>query len=111
MADKDRIRKKQINIRLSDIEYENINLKAEYCGLTMSDYIRKQITDGLIIKYERLDIKTLANELNKIGININQIAKHINEKGGAYDRQDMDSLIKEFQEMQAIIYANVWGLK
>ncbi len=111
MAEKDRIRKKQLNVRLTEIEYENANAKAEYCGLTMSEYIRKQIMDGVVIKYERFDIKALANELNKIGVNINQIARWVNEKGGEYDRQDMDNLIKEFQNMQSEVYAVVWGLK
>ena len=111
MAEKDRIRKIQLNIRVTETEYGIAKDKASYCGLTMSDYIRKQITDGVVIKYERLDIKTLANEINKIGVNINQIAKHINEKGGEYDRQDMDSLIREFQDMQAVIYKNVWGIE
>lgn len=111
MEEKNRIRKRQMNIRLTDIEYENVKAKAEYCNLTISDYMRKQIMDGIVIKYESFDIKALGNELNKIGVNINQIAKHVNEKGGEYDRQDMDNLIKEFQEMQAVIYEKVWGLK
>lgn len=111
MPEKDRIRKHQINIRLSEIEYENAKEKAEYCGLTMSEFIRKQIMEGVIIKYERFDIKSLSNELNKIGVNINQIAKHINERGGEYDRQDIDNLVSEFQKMQAEIYAAVWGLE
>lgn len=111
MAEKDRIRKRQLNIRLTETEYENIKAKAEYCNLSMSEYLRKQIMDGVIIKYDRVDMKTLANELNKIGVNINQIAKHINERGGDYDRQDMDSLIKEMQEMQAVVYKNIWGLE
>lgn len=111
MAEKDRIRKHQINIRLTETEYENAKQKAEYCGLSMSEFIRKQIMEGLIIKYERFDIKALTNELNKIGVNVNQIAKHINENGGEYDRQDMESLMNEFQKMQGEIYNALWGLE
>ena len=111
MTKKDRIRERQLNIRLTDSEYDNIKAKAEYCGLTISDFLRKQIRDGVIIKYDRFDIKELSNELNKIGVNINQIARHINEKGGEFDKQDMDVLVKEFQNMQAIIYGTVWGIR
>lgn len=107
---KERIRDKQLNIRLTDTEYEIVKDKAKYCGLNISDFIRKQITDGVVIKYESFDIKELANELNKIGVNINQIAKHINEKGGNFEREDMRILEEEFQKMQAEVYAKVWGL-
>ena len=72
--------------------------------------MRKQIADGVIVKYERFDIKDLANELNKIGININQIARHINERGGQYDREDMDNLITEFQNITSEIYSAIWGI-
>lgn len=114
MAEKDRkfrTREKEIRIKVTDDELQYAKDKAAYCGLSMSDFIRKQIKEGVVIKYERFDIKTLANELNKIGVNINQIAKHVNEKGGEYDRQDMENLINEFQEMQALIYSKVWGLE
>lgn len=111
MGEKDRIRNKCVRVKMTENELQYAKDKANYCNLTMSDYIRKQITDGVIIKYERFDIKVLANELNKIGVNINQIAKHVNQKGGEYDRQDMDNLIKEFQEMQGVIYTRVWGIE
>ena len=114
MTEKDRkfrAREKEIRVKVTDDELQYAKDKAAYCGMTMSDFVRKQITEGFIIKYERFDIKKLANELNKIGVNINQIAKHVNEKGGEYDRQDIDDLINEFQEMQALIYSSVWGLE
>lgn len=111
MAEKDRFRTKCLRVKVTEEELQIAKDKAEYCGLTMSDYLRKLIADGVIIKYESFDIKALGNEINKIGVNINQIAKHVNEKGGEYDRQDMDNLIREFQEMQAIIYSKVWGIE
>lgn len=111
MAEKDRLRTKQINIRLTDAEYQYLHDKAKSCELTMSDYIRKIIGDGIIVKYESFDIKELSNELNKIGVNINQIAHHINAKGGEYEKQDMDNLISEFSEMESLIFKRVWGLE
>lgn len=111
MAEKNRIRKHQINIRLTESEYQNAKDKAEYCGLSMSDFIRKQITDGVIVKYETFDIKELAYQLNKIGININQIARNINEKGGEYDKQDMEELKQEFENMRNEIYKIVYGIE
>lgn len=111
MAEKDRLRIKQINIRLTDTEYQYLHDKASSCELTMSDYIRKVITDGFVIKYQSFDIKELSRELNKIGVNINQIAHHINANGGEYERQDLDNLISEFSEIESVIFKHVWGLE
>lgn len=111
MAEKNRFRTKCLRVKVCDEELEIAKRKAEYCGLTMSDFIRKQIVEGVIIKYERFDIKVLANELNKIGVNVNQIARHVNERGGEYDRQDMDNLVEEFKSMQDCVYKAIWGLE
>ena len=105
-----RLRTKQLNIRVTDTEYERIVDKANYCSLSISDYIRKQAVDGAIIKMETFDIKELSNELNKIGVNINQIAKHVNEKGGKYDKDDMNNLVQEFSSLQELIYNKIYGL-
>ena len=76
----------------------------------MSEYIRQIIFKGLIVKLETFDIKGMSVELNRIGTNINQIAKHVNEKGGDYDKQDMQALIEEFQEMVSYCYAKALGM-
>lgn len=113
MTEKDRkfrAREKEIRIKVTEAELQYAKDKASSCGLCMSEFIRKMITDGFVIKLETFDIQELSYELNKIGTNINQIAKHVNEKGGEYDRQDMNSLIEEFKEMQAVIYAKVLGM-
>lgn len=114
MAEKDRkfrAREKEIRIKVTEAELQYAKDKASSCGLTMSDYIRKIILDGLVVKLETFDIKELSKELNKIGTNINQIAKHVNEKGGEYDKQDMNNLIEEFKEMQSIVYSKALGME
>lgn len=114
MAEKDRqfrAREEEIRIKVTKEEKQYAKEKALSCGLTMSEYFRRIMKDGLIVKLETFNIKELSNELNKIGTNINQIAKHVNEKGGEYDRQDIDNLISEFQEMQSLIYEKVLGLE
>lgn len=110
MAEKDRKRKNKIQVTLTDNELKFAKDKSKYCCMTMSDMIRHFIMHGAIIKYEPVDIKELSNEINKVGVNINQIAKCVNEKGGDYDREDIENLIAEFQKLQAEIYAKIWGL-
>lgn len=109
MAEKDRMRKKKIQIFLSDEEYVGLVKRVEASNMNISSYIRKAIFDSIIIVHEPFDIKALSNELNHIGININQIAKSINERGGEYDIQDMEAIRHEFQNMQDCVYNMIWG--
>ena len=109
MAEKDRMRKKDLRVKLAEEEYSGLKKRAEAVGLNLSDYVRKAVFECVIIKHEPFDIKMLANELNRIGVNINQIAKNINEHGGECDKKDMESLKKEFQDMQDKIYGSLWG--
>lgn len=114
MAEKDRkfrARKKEIRIKVTEAELQYVKDKAGSCGLTVSEFGRKMFIEGLVVKLETFDIKELSKELNKIGTNINQIAKHVNEKGGEYDKQDMNNLIEEFKEMQSIVYSKALGME
>mgnify|MGYP002510676139 CR=1 FL=1 len=111
MAEKDRMRKKELRVKLTDEEHAGMKKRAEAAGLDMSSYARKAIFECVIIKHEPFDIKMLANELNHIGININQIAKNVNEQGGKCSKSDMEALRKEFQEMRDSIYGILWGSK
>lgn len=110
MAEKDRFRTKKIRVFLSEEELQYARDKAKSCNLTMSEYIRQIIKKGIVVKLETFDIKGMSVELNRIGTNINQIAKHVNEKGGDYDKEDMQSLIREFNEMVSFCYAKALGM-
>lgn len=106
MAEKDRNsrpRDKEIRIKVNDEELKYAKEKAAYCNLDMSKFIRRLIKDGVIIKYETMDIKNLLYELNKIGTNINQIAKKINEIGNDYDKQDINNLKEEYEKLSGIL--------
>lgn len=111
MAERYRIRKTEIRVKVTESEWKFAKDKAEYLCMTMSDMIRKFIRDGVIIKYEPFDIKELSNEINKIGVNINQIARAVNEKGGNYDKEDMDNIRSEFQNLSELIFNKVYGLE
>lgn len=111
MAERNRIRKTEIRVKVTESEWQFAKDKADYLCMTMSDMIRKFIRDGVIIKYEPFDIKELSNEINKIGVNINQIARVVNEKGGNYDKEDMDDMRSEFQNLSELIFNKVYGLE
>ncbi len=90
MAEKDRIRTKQIHIKLSEDEYETLKSKSEKAELTVADVIRYLIVYGHIRpkKFDEKSQKVLEDlreylgkrvyEINCIGNNINQIAWNTN---------------------------------
>ena len=53
----------------------------------------------------------MSNQICRVGTNINQIAKAINEKGGAYDKEDMNNIKREFQNLSEIIFNKVYGIE
>lgn len=68
-------RNKIIILRLTEEEKEQAVKAAKEVGLTLSSYVRKMILGNKIVS--KTDVKTLF-ELNKIGVNLNQLVRHIN---------------------------------
>ena len=62
-----------------------------------STYARKMLIDGYVIKIDYSDIKAMTAELQKIGTNINQIAKRVNATGEIYaqDIEDIKGVLNE----------------
>ena len=50
----------------------------------MAAYFRKIAIDGYIIQVDHADIKAMTAEIQKIGVNSNQIAKRVNATGSVY---------------------------
>lgn len=98
MSEETRIRKRVFQLHLSDVEYDLLKKKAEYCNITKSDFIRKQIIDGAVIKFETCDIRDMINEINHIGVNINQIAKKVNETD-YFGKKDFELLQELYNEL------------
>lgn len=110
MAENDRKfrpRDKEIRIKVTGEELQYAKDKAAYCNLDMSKFIRRLIKDGVVIKYETMDIKGLLFELSKIGTNINQIAKKVNESGNDYDKQDINNIKEEYEKLSTILISKV----
>ena len=79
-------REKRITIRLTEEEYERILSEADSANLSIAEYVRSQLKNGKVIaRYEVVTEKEtrrkLAEEYHKIGINLNQIAHHLNGRG------------------------------
>lgn len=74
-----RTRPKQIVIRMSEEELEQIKAKVEQSGKSQQQYIIAALTGKQIINTD--GIKELVPELKRVGNNLNQIAKALNSTG------------------------------
>lgn len=75
-----------ITLRLTDIELAYLDQSAKSLHITRSEYLRNLILEKpMIYKYEVVadneQLKKLNAEIGKIGSNLNQIAKHLNQGG------------------------------
>ena len=79
----------QIKFRVTEEERALIEQKMKLVPTrNMEAYLRKMAIDGYIIQIDHADIKAMTAEIQKIGVNINQIARrlprgHRGNKGGA----------------------------
>ncbi len=67
-----------------------------------SAYARKMLIDGYIINVDYSDIKVQTAEIQKIGVNVNQIAKRVNTTGMVYaqDIEDIRGALNEIWRLQ-----------
>ncbi len=68
----------------------------------MAAYLRKIAIDGYIIQVDHTDIKAMTAEIQKIGVNVNQIARRVNATGNTY-KEDID-------EIKGVL-AEIWRLQ
>ena len=70
-----------------------------------SIYARKMLIDGYVIRLDYSDVKAMTAELQKIGTNINQIAKRVNATRTLYaqDIEDIKGAMAEIWQLQRSI--------
>lgn len=68
----------------------------------MGAYLRKMAIDGYIVNVDSTPIKKVYEEMHKIGININQIAKKVNTTGDLYP-EEMENLKRQVNELWRIL--------
>ena len=94
-----RKRKIQIKFYVTEEERALIEEKMQQIPtLNLSAYARKMLIDGYIITLDLQEVKGHTAQLQKIGVNVNQIAKRINETGRIY-ADDMDEMKRVMEEV------------
>lgn len=98
-----RYRNKDIRIRLTEIEKEIIERKSKVAGFSsINAYALKMLLHGLVVQIDLKEILELNNSINRIGVNINQIAYQANSSSRVTidDIVSVESLLKEVQSIQ-----------
>lgn len=74
-----RTRNNRLTLRLTDHELKIFNEKLKKTGLSQQAFLYKMVFDNYVLIIDFKELAQLRNEINKIGININQIARKVNE--------------------------------
>ena len=96
----------QIKFRVTEAERDLIEEKMKLIPTrNMAAYLRKIAIDGYILQVDHTDIKAMTAEIQKIGVNINQIAKRVNATGTLYaqDIEDIKGAMAEIWQLQRSI--------
>ena len=98
-----RKRKIQIKFYVTEEERALIEQKMKLVPTrNMAAYLRKIAIDGDNIQTDHSDIKAMTAEIQKIGVNINQIAKRVNATGSVYQ--------EDIEEIKGVL-AEIWRLQ
>ncbi len=91
----------QINIRLNEQEYKAFLEGYERSGLqNQREYILAMCLRGYLVRVDTSGLNRVAEELNRIGVNINQIAHRVNAANGMSGQE-----LKILQQNMAAIYS------
>ena len=73
-----------------------------------SVYARKMLIDGYIVHIDTGPVRAQTAELQKIGVNINQIARRINSTGTVYaqDLEDIKGALAQIWQLQRSILSS-----
>ncbi len=81
-----------------------IEHKAKICNLSFSEYIRKSAIEKIIVIKNIEQYRSIIFEINKIGINVNQVAKLANTVGSV-DKNDVIELQNNLTDLAKFIYS------
>lgn len=71
-------RDQQLKLRLTMAEAEHLRAQAERAGLSAAEYARRRILGHVVTPRAPAADAALVSELNRIGVNVNQLARVAN---------------------------------
>lgn len=105
-----RTRDKRITLRFSDEEYQYFKQKKEKAkAINYTDFVLKAVSDMDIFVLDVKPVLQTLTELNRIGNNINQIAKVTNETRNIY-KNEVKILQEKLENIKFIVSGSLRGL-
>jgi hypothetical protein len=92
----------QVNIRLTEEEHKKVTQYAQASGLSPANWMRKKVFTGKFppVKLSPLEA-SMYNELRSIGVNLNQIARKINQ--GDDHHKHFDFLLSTWIDIKGML--------
>ena len=104
-----RTRKIVLRVPVTPEEQELIRQKMALLHTrNFSAYARKMLIDGYVVHIDTTDIRAQTAELQKIGVNTNQIARRLNSMGPLYtqDVADIKGALAQIWQLQRYILSS-----
>ena len=104
-------RKRKIVLRVPVTPEERALIQQKMAQLgtkNFSAYARKMLIDGYIVHIDTDPVRAQTAELQKIGVNVNQIAKRLNSMGTVYaqDVEDIKGALAQIWQLQRYILSS-----
>ena len=97
----------QIKFRVTEAERDLIYEKMRLLGTNnLAAYMRKIAINGYILATDYSDLKSVAAEMQRIGVNINQIARRVNSTSRIYE-QDIDYMKRGINEIWRLLRSSL----
>lgn len=88
----------QISFRVNDQDYEKLKASADNLSMSVTAFAKMKVQNARMMKpkFDKESSLQIITELNRIGNNVNQIAKYCNiRQSGRFGGNQMDSLIEK----------------
>ena len=113
MSEANRVRKVQLNFRVTEREKQLIEDRMQEIGTTNREaYLRKIAIDGMLVKLEVPELKEIVSLMRRTSNNINQIARRLNEIGRIYevDITDVQNQQEQLWDMLNSLITKISGI-
>ena len=113
MSEANRVRKVQLNFRVTEREKQLIEERMQEIGTTNREaYLRKIAIDGMLVKLEVPELKEIVSLMRRTSNNINQIARRLNETGRIYevDITDVQNQQEQLWDMLNSLITKISGI-
>lgn len=113
MSAVNRVRKVQLNFRVTEREKQLIEDRMQEMGTTNREaYLRKIAIDGMVVKLEVPELKEIVSLMRRTSNNVNQIARRLNETGRIYkvDIADVQNQQEQLWDMLNSLITKISGI-